>query len=122
MGIGLGLKALLGEILLHYMKLTLRTTLTSMLLMEKSMPRQAIRVTERSQNLVTDASTGSLGNTGNTGRQESGQRVRGGGSRAMGGGTTIEIVRNKNPLRFTAQLWGSHELKKMMLMGFFNNM
>ena len=119
MGIGLGLKALLGEILLHYMKLTLRTTLTSMLLMEKSMPRQAIRVTERSPNQVTDANTG---NEGTMGRQESGQRVRVGGSRAMGGGTTIEIVRNKNPLRFTAQLWGSHELKKMMLMGFFNNM
>ena len=58
------------------------------------MSRQAIRVTERSQDLVTDTSTGS---TGNTGRQESGQRVRGGGSRAMGGGTTIEIIRNKQP-------------------------
>ena len=57
------------------------------------MSLQAIRVAERSQARVTDASTGNMGNTG---RQGSGQRVRGGGSRAMGGGTTIENIRNKH--------------------------
>ena len=113
LGIGLGLKALLGEILFHYLKGLSETdldeefiwTLTFIYVSHaKCMLRQAIRVTERSRNLgrVTDASTGNTGNKGNmgnTGMQERGQRVRGGRSRDMGGGTNIDIVRNKHFFR-----------------------